>query len=111
MPEITKNVAFDTIAREWRLKWDSKETLSKVQDVLDSVKSELKGTKGLKGVQRVVCGGCHDYKVSVSVSAADFGAFEEGGFGPEKKFLEAVKKIEGVSAVETQTYTLMPVEL
>lgn len=29
------------------------------------------------------------------------------GFGPEQEILEAMKAIEGVSSVETQTYTFM----
>ena len=32
-------------------------------------------------------------------------------FSPEAEFLSAVKAIPGVSQVETQTYTLMPVSL
>mmetsp|Transcript_7722 Transcript_7722/g.14863 ORF Transcript_7722/g.14863 Transcript_7722/m.14863 type:complete len:112 (+) Transcript_7722:198-533(+) len=111
MPEITKNVTFDTIAREWRLKWDTKETLAAVQEQLDAVKSEMKGLKGLKGVQRVVCGGCLDYKVIVSLDAGAFGDWEGAKFAPETKFLEAVSKIKGVSKVETQTFTLMPVDI
>eukprot|EP00467_Chlorarachnion_reptans_P004048 CAMPEP_0114497290 /NCGR_PEP_ID=MMETSP0109-20121206/6243_1 /TAXON_ID=29199 /ORGANISM="Chlorarachnion reptans, Strain CCCM449" /LENGTH=111 /DNA_ID=CAMNT_0001674657 /DNA_START=54 /DNA_END=389 /DNA_ORIENTATION=- len=111
MPEITKNVSFDTIAREWRMKWENKETLSKIQETFDSVKSELKGLKGIKAVQRTVCGGCLDYKISVSVSADAFGDWEKAEFTPEKKFLEAAAKIDGVTKVETQTFTLMPVDL
>ncbi|GAB5366867.1 hypothetical protein AAMO2058_001180700 [Amorphochlora amoebiformis] len=111
MPEITKNVTFDTIAREWRMKWDNKETLSKVQEVLNSVKKELKEVKGVKSVQRVVCGGCLDYKVVVAVDAESFKGWSEDKFVPEEKFLEAVGKISGVSKIECQTFTLMPVEL
>lgn len=43
----------------------------------------------------------------VSLDAAAFGAWGEAGFAPEEDFLTAVRAIEGVSAVETQTYTLM----
>lgn len=32
-------------------------------------------------------------------------------FAPEEEFLKAVKSIPGVSQVETQTYTIMPVNL
>mmetsp|Transcript_4343 Transcript_4343/g.6510 ORF Transcript_4343/g.6510 Transcript_4343/m.6510 type:complete len:112 (+) Transcript_4343:17-352(+) len=111
MPEITTGVSFDTVAREWRLKWEDKKTLAGVQEVLDKVKSELKGLDGLKGVQRVVCGGCLDYKVVVSLTAEAFGKWEKAEFAPEKKFLEAVSKVDGVTKVETQTYTLMPVSI
>eukprot|EP00472_Partenskyella_glossopodia_P003583 CAMPEP_0197517134 /NCGR_PEP_ID=MMETSP1318-20131121/2107_1 /TAXON_ID=552666 /ORGANISM="Partenskyella glossopodia, Strain RCC365" /LENGTH=132 /DNA_ID=CAMNT_0043066449 /DNA_START=1 /DNA_END=399 /DNA_ORIENTATION=- len=111
MPEITDGVQFDTIAREWRLKWENKECLAEVQKVLDTHKSELKSLSGLKSVQRIVCGGCQDFKVITALEHAKFNAWAEAGFTPESKYLEAVKKIEGVSVVETQTYTLMPVEI
>jgi hypothetical protein len=38
-----------------------------------------------------------------------FEEWEKAGFAPEEAFLEKIKKIDGVSAVETQTYTIMPV--
>ena len=112
MPTITEGVEFDTIAREWRCKWSDKKCLAQVQQALDAVKGELKGLKGLKSVQRVVCGGCLDFKVIIALSAGDYGAWEEGGkFAPEAKFLEAIGKIEGVTKIETQTFTLMPVDI
>ena len=40
-----------------------------------------------------------------------FGEWQESSFAPEESFLEKIKEIEGVSTVETQTYTLMPVDL
>lgn len=66
---------------------------------------------GVKGVQRVVCGGCHDFKVVTSMPADKFGAWEEKKFEPEEEFLEAIKAIPGVATVETQTYTLMPMKV
>ena len=47
-----------------------------------------------------------DFKVITALDAPAFGEWESGGFAPEAEFLEAVKSIEGISAVETQTYTL-----
>ena len=44
MPEITPNVSFDTIAREWRCKWSAdadKASLVKAQDELASVLAEV----------------------------------------------------------------------
>ena len=73
---ITDGVEFDTIAREWRLKWSSdnnKESLSQVQKRLDELKSSIQSVPGLKSIQRIVCGGCLDYKVVVSVDANKFG--------------------------------------
>ncbi|KAL1527609.1 hypothetical protein AB1Y20_008995 [Prymnesium parvum] len=113
MITITDGVEFDTIAREWRMKWsgdDDKASLAKAQSVLSDMKSTLKAIPGVKSVQRVVCGGCLDFKVITALNADDFGAWEEKDFAPESDFLEKVKAIDGISQVETQTYTLMPVD-
>lgn len=39
---------------------------------------------------------------------AEFGAWSDKKFAPEEEFLARIKAIPGVSTVETQTYTLMP---
>lgn len=73
--KITDNVEFDTIAREWRLKWSSeneKQSLSLVQEKLGSILPTLQKIEGVKNVQRVVCGGCLDFKIITSVSAEKF---------------------------------------
>eukprot|EP00438_Fugacium_kawagutii_P035717 Skav234676 [mRNA] locus=scaffold1131:513158:513496:- [translate_table: standard] len=109
MPEITKAVSFDNIAREWRCKWSAdkdKASLDAAQELLKSVSAELKAVPGVKNVQRVVCGGCLDFKVVVKLAADKFGDWEKTGFAPEASFLEKLKAIEGISTVETQTYTL-----
>jgi len=114
MVTITEGVEFDTIAREWRCKWsadDDKKSLAELQKVLDETKAEIKAVDGVKSVQRVVCGGCLDFKVVVALPEPSYGAWEKAGHAPEESFLEKIKKIDGVSVVETQTYTLMPVEL
>ena len=111
MGTITEGVSFDTIAREWRCKWSSdqdKQSLQEAQKLLDSVLVELKQVDGCKGVQRVVCGGCLDFKVITSVAADKFGAWEAKEFAPEVDFLEKLKKVDGISTTETQTYTIMP---
>ena len=51
-----------------------------------------------------------DFKVISSLSAGSFGEWEKAEFSPEKDFLTKAGKISGISAVETQTFTLMPVE-
>ena len=112
MPDITSNVSFDTVAREWRLKWSGesdKASLVAVQDVLSSFESKIKAVAGVKRVQRIVCGGCLDFKVIVALDAGAFGAWEGAAFEPEAAFLAAVTAIPGVSSVETQTYTIMDV--
>jgi hypothetical protein len=113
MPAIAKGVEFDTIAREWRCKYSDKEdkkSASEVQKALEGVMDKVGAVAGLRNVQRAVCGGCFDFKVLMSVNADKYGDWEAKGFEPEAEFLEAIKKIDGVSAVETQTITLMPVK-
>ena len=112
MIEITPGVQFHTIAREWRLKWSEdadKKSLQSVQQTLTIFENELKSIPGMKSVQRIVCGGCLDFKVIVALDAAEFGNWEGKKFAPEESFLNAVKAIEGVSQIETQTFTIMPV--
>ena len=112
MVEITKGVEFDTIAREWRFKWtpdDDKVSLASAQQTLDMFSSEIKASPGVKSVQRVVCGGCMDFKVITALDAESFGSWEQRQFAPEEQFLAAVKAIPGVSQIETQTFTLMAV--
>jgi len=114
MPTIAPGVDFDTVAREWRCKWneaDDKKSLVEVQKVLNEVMPKVSSIKGVKHVQRIVCGGCFDYKVMISLPADKFGDWEKEGFEPEAEFLEAVKKIPGVVTVETQTMTSMPVKI
>merc|ERR1719198_1423469 len=111
MPEITPNVSFDTIAREWRCKWSpdaDKASLSSAQEALAEILAEVKAVKGVKSVQRVVCGGCMDFKVIVSLDGDSFGEWEAAGFAPEADFLKEVGAIKGIQQVETQTFTLMP---
>ena len=75
MITITDGVEFDTIAREWRLKWspdDDKKSLASVQQTLVVFLPALKAINGVKSVQRIVCGGCLDYKVIISLPAEKF---------------------------------------
>ena len=112
MPEIASGVSFDTVAREWRFKWstdDDKGSLVAAQKVLEAFKDRIKAVPGVKSIQRVVCGGCHDFKIVVALDATTFGAWDAAAFAPEAEFLEAIKAIPGVAKVETQTYTIMPV--
>lgn len=114
MPEITGNVKFDNIAREWRCKWSAdndKASLTAVQEQLSSVLGDLSSVDGVASVQRVVCGGCLDFKVVTKLPADKFAQWETAGFAPEAAFLSAVKGIAGITAVETQTYTLEDVKM
>lgn len=59
MGKIAEGVEFNTIAREWRLKFDTKndkKSLVSVQQTLNLFKSQLLKISGVKSVQRIVCG-------------------------------------------------------
>mmetsp|Transcript_27834 Transcript_27834/g.78993 ORF Transcript_27834/g.78993 Transcript_27834/m.78993 type:complete len:291 (-) Transcript_27834:151-1023(-) len=81
------------------------------QALLDEVLPELSSLEGVQSVQRVVCGGCLDFKVVTKLTQKAFGEWEKDGFAPEAAFLEKLKAIAGVTAIETQTYTLEEVKL
>ena len=84
MVEITKGVEFDTVAREWRMKWspdDEKKSLQEIQTAVDDVVGTLKGLDGVKDVQRIVCGGCLDYKLVTSLDAEAVSGGGGGGRG------------------------------
>jgi len=107
-------VKFEHIAREWRLKWSAdadNASLMLAQAQLEEVLADVSSIEGVASVQRVVCGGCQDFKVVTKLPEKAFKEWEAKAFEPEAAFLEAVKKIPGISAVETQTYTLEDVKL
>jgi len=105
---FTEGVTADTVAREWRLKWSDKKALAAVQKAADAVAPALANVPGVKSMNRVVCGGCYDYKLQIALDAESFGAWEKNNFEPEAKFLAAVGQIPEVTTIETQTYTVMP---
>merc|ERR1712238_361056 len=111
MVTIAEGVEFDTVAREWRCKWSNESdsaSLVAAQKLLNSVIDSVKSVDGVKSVQRVVCGGCLDFKVITSLPGDKFEQWEKASFAPEAEFLEKLRAIEGISTVETQTFTLMP---
>lgn len=66
MATIASGVEFDTVAREWRCRWSTdkeKASLVEAQKALESILPELKKVDGVIKVDRVVCGGCKDFKV------------------------------------------------
>jgi len=114
MPEITSNVKFENIAREWRCKWSAdndKASLTAAQEQLEEILADVSSLDGLASVQRVVCGGCLDFKVIISFKAAAFGEWEKKAFAPEAEFVKALGAIAGITSVETQTYTMEEVKL
>merc|ERR1712151_391762 len=62
-------------------------------------------------VQRLVDQECHDLKIITKLPVDQFQEWEKGAFAPEEKFLTQLREIEGISDVQTQTYTLMNVSL
>lgn len=55
--------------REWRMKWsadEDKASLVAAQAALEAVLPTIKALPGFQSVQRVVCGGCLDFKVSAT---------------------------------------------
>ena len=93
--------------KKWSADGD-KASLAAAQKLLTDTLPTIKSIDGVKGVQRIVCGGCLDFKVVTSLDAAKWGDFESGGHGPEVGFLDKLKAIDGITEVETQTYTIMP---
>ncbi len=106
---IAPGVDFTHIAREWRCKWDPKDekaSLVEVNKAFVKVLPQVKALKGMVDVQRVVCGGCQDFKVVMKLDADSYKAWAGAQHQPESDFLQAIKSIKGISTVETQTYTL-----
>mmetsp|Transcript_19922 Transcript_19922/g.29373 ORF Transcript_19922/g.29373 Transcript_19922/m.29373 type:complete len:129 (+) Transcript_19922:1298-1684(+) len=54
---------------------------------------------------------CIQSIVVVKLPLEQFHAWENKSFEPEARFLEALQKVEGLSVIETQTYTLEVVNL
>eukprot|EP00567_Pseudictyota_dubia_P009228 CAMPEP_0197436522 /NCGR_PEP_ID=MMETSP1175-20131217/3961_1 /TAXON_ID=1003142 /ORGANISM="Triceratium dubium, Strain CCMP147" /LENGTH=147 /DNA_ID=CAMNT_0042965829 /DNA_START=82 /DNA_END=525 /DNA_ORIENTATION=+ len=104
-------MSFDRVCREWRCKYEgdktTSESLESIAKVVDEYLPEIKKISDGVTVNRLVCGGCLDFKLMITVPLEDFGPWEEGGHAPESDFLEKIKAIDGVSQVETQTITNM----
>ena len=103
---------FNTIAREWRMKWSAsndKKSLATIQATLNKHMPSIKKVNGVQSVQRIVCGGCLDYKIIVALPVAEFKAWEATKFSPEETLLNELKQIPEVTTIETQTYTIMNV--
>lgn len=83
------------------------ESLEAIAKVVDEYLPQIKAVSDDITVNRLVCGGCLDFKLMMTVPLEDFGPWEEKGHEPESEFLEKIKAIEGVSQVETQTITNM----
>eukprot|EP00619_Florenciella_sp_RCC1007_P012452 CAMPEP_0205915762 /NCGR_PEP_ID=MMETSP1325-20131115/8082_1 /ASSEMBLY_ACC=CAM_ASM_000708 /TAXON_ID=236786 /ORGANISM="Florenciella sp., Strain RCC1007" /LENGTH=112 /DNA_ID=CAMNT_0053282977 /DNA_START=20 /DNA_END=358 /DNA_ORIENTATION=- len=110
MPDITPNVSFDKVAREMRCKWsedNDKASLVQCQEILEANLPAIKALDGFQSVNRVVCGGCKDFKIIVTLDAEKYGDWENSSFAPESVILDALAAVDGVSSIETQTFTFM----
>merc|ERR1712046_308490 len=111
MVKITDGVEFNVIGREYRCKWSEdgdKKSLAELQkQVAEAQAPVLSAVDGVLGVQRIVCGGCLDFKIITAIQVSKHGAWEGKGYEPGSAIKEAMTKIEGVKTVEEQTYTLM----
>ncbi|EEC47126.1 predicted protein [Phaeodactylum tricornutum CCAP 1055/1] len=106
-------MSFDRVCREWRCKFEGdksdSESLEAISKVVDEYLPEIKKVSNDATVNRLVCGGCLDFKLMTTVPLEDFGPWEEKEFAPEADFLAKLKKIEGVTMIETQTITNMEI--
>merc|ERR1719442_210259 len=88
-------VTFDNIAREWRCKFSTDSdnaSLMAAQAKLEEILPEVSSVEGAASVQRIVCGGCHDFKVITKLPKASFEKWEKEAFAPEADFLKALKE-------------------
>mmetsp|Transcript_29486 Transcript_29486/g.43548 ORF Transcript_29486/g.43548 Transcript_29486/m.43548 type:complete len:146 (+) Transcript_29486:96-533(+) len=113
VPLANGAMSFNRVCREWRCKYEGdksdSESLEAIAKVVDELLPEIKKASKDATVNRLVCGGCLDFKLMTTVPLEDFGPWEEAGHPPEKEFLEKIKAIPGVSLVETQTITNMEI--
>ena len=109
------NITFDKVAREWRCKYAAdasggpadSASLKAAEELLQSYLPTLKALPNAE-VTRVMCGGCHDFKIVVNQPCADHDAWKASDYAPEQEFIAKLSAIEGISAVETQEYTCQP---
>ncbi|KAL3942169.1 MAG: hypothetical protein SGBAC_003594 [Bacillariaceae sp.] len=113
VPLANGAMSFNRVCREWRCKYEgdkgTSESLEAISKVVDEYLPDLKKLSDGVTVNRLVCGGCLDFKLMTTVPLEDFGPWEESGYAPEADFLEKIKAIPGVSQVETQTITNMQI--
>lgn len=114
MAEIgDSGVAFETVAREWRCKYSPGESggpgdsasLKACNDLLMEYMPKLKALPGAE-ITRQVCGGCMDFKVSITQPLEEHGAFMED-LALEEEFMDKLKAIDGTSLHETQEITFV----
>ncbi|CAD7927316.1 unnamed protein product [Amoebophrya sp. A25] len=103
-------VEWECVAREFRAKYtgapSESASLKAANAVLTEMLPEFKAIPGFVEAKRFVCGECGDIKLVVSLKDADFGGWAGKDFAPGAQLLEKWGAIEGLSAIETQNYTI-----
>lgn len=101
-------VEFTSICREWRGKWSKDSDNASLVEVNtlfnETFLPTLKSIEGFEKIQRIVCGGCLDWKFIIQFAADSFPG--DDAVPGEEPFLAAADKIEGIDSIETQTYTI-----
>ena len=109
MPHVAWKVWFDTVVREYRLKWNgSMKALAKVQKDVDENLPEMGDEDGFKWAHRVVCTEKFEYRLLVQLHEYVFGSWQLKDYDPEEDFLDDLKAIDHVTDVETSNATLQP---
>jgi len=78
---------------------------SHVPSVIDAHLHRFRALSGLESIHRVVCGDCHDFKLIVTLHESNFAVWECDEFTFEADVVKQLEAIDGVSAIESQTYT------
>ena len=73
--------------------------------VIDAHLHRMRALNGLESIHRVVCGDCHDFKLIVTLHQSNFAVWECDEFTFEADVVKQLEAIDGVSAIESQTYT------
>ena len=73
--------------------------------VIDAHLHRMRALDGLESIHRVVCGDCHDFKLIVTLHESNFAVWECDEFTFEADVVKQLEAIDGVSAIESQTYT------
>jgi hypothetical protein len=81
VPLANGAMSFNRVCREWRCKYDgdksTSESLEAIAKVVEELLPEIKKASKDATVNRLVCGGCLDFKLMTTVPLEDYGPWEE----------------------------------
>jgi hypothetical protein len=81
VPLANGSMSFNRVCREWRCKYDgdksTSESLEAIAKVVEEYLPEIKKISDGVTVNRLICGGCLDFKLQTTVPLDDFGPWEE----------------------------------